>query len=311
MYDTIVIGAGPAGLTAALYASRRLLKTLLLSRDLGGQAAKTFDIENYPGFTKISGIELAKKMKEQAESFGTEFHYEETKEIVPTKEGFLIKTLNNEYKTKSVILAFGKQPRELGVPGEQEFKGRGVSYCATCDAPFYGGKTVVVVGGGNSALDGAILSSKIAKKIYLVHRSSFSGEQIMIDRVKKIDNIEIIMPNNIKEIKGDKVVTGVLLESGKVLEADGVLIEVGYTVDRTLVNGLLDLNEKNQIITNITQETSVPGIFAAGDLTTTPYKQIVVAAGEGAKAALSAYDYIQRVEGKKGITGDWQKINKS
>lgn len=311
MYDTIIIGAGPAGLTAALYASRRMLKTLLLSRDLGGQAAKTFDIENYPGFDQISGIELAKRIKEQAEKFGTEFHYEETTAIIPQDKAFVVKTLNKEYKAKTVILAFGKQPRELGVPGEQEFKGRGVSYCATCDAPFYGGKTVVVVGGGNSALDGAILSSKIAKKIYLVHRSSFTGEQVMIDKVKKIDNIEIIMPDTIKEIRGDGKVQSVLLESGKVLEADGVLIEVGYSVDRTLVNDLLKLNERNQIVTTITQETSVPGIFAAGDLTTTPYKQIVVAAGEGAKAALSAYDYIQRIEGKKGIIGDWQKIKKS
>ena len=309
MYDVVIVGGGPAGLTAALYASRRSLKTLVLTRDLGGQAAKTFDIENYPGITHITGIELAKSMKDQAERFGAEIKFEEAKKILPLDDGnYTIETINNKYNTKCIILAFGKQPRELGIPGEEEFKGRGVSYCATCDAPFFRGKTVAIVGGGNSALDAAILTAGIADKVYLIHRSRFTGEDILIERVQGSKNIEIIMPDEISKIEGENIVKSITLKSGKKLDVDGVLVEIGYVVDRSLADGLIKINDSNQVITSDSLETSLTGIFAAGDLTTTPYKQIVIAAGEGAKAALSCYDYIQRKDGKKGIIGDWQKL---
>lgn len=310
MYDVVIIGGGPAGLTAAIYASRRALKALILSRDLGGQAARTYDIENYPGLPKISGIDLTKTMKIQAENFGAEFKYEEVKQIKKLKSDFSIQTINHKYRAKSIILAFGKQPRELKIKGEEEFKGRGVSYCATCDAPFYKNKTIIIVGGGNSALDAAILTSKIAKKVYLVHRSQFSAEQVLIDKANKLKNIEVIMPDNLIEIKGDKVVKSAILESGKEIATDGVMVEIGYVVDRSLIKDFIKTNDNNQIEVNNIQETSKKGVFAAGDLTITPYKQIVIATGEGAKAALSCYDYIQRIEGKKGIIGDWQKLNK-
>lgn len=310
MFDVVIIGGGPAGLTAGIYASRRSLKALILSRDLGGQASKTYSIENYPGVPNISGLELTKTMKAQAESFGAEFKYEEVKKIKKLKTKFSIQTLNNTYQSRSIILAFGKQPRELKIKGEEEFKGRGVSYCATCDAPLFRNKTIVIVGGGNSAIDAAILTSKIAKKVYLVHRSRFSAEQILIDKVLKLKNVETIVPDKLVEIKGDKIVKSIVLESGREILTDGVMVEIGYVVDRSLIKDFIDTTQNNQISASNLQESSLEGVFAAGDLTTTPYKQIVIAAGEGAKAALSCYDYIQRIEGKKGIIGDWQKLTK-
>lgn len=309
-YDTIIIGGGPAGLTAAIYASRRSLKTLILTRDIGGQAAKTFDIENFPGIVHTTGPALAKTMKEQAETFGAEIKYEEVKNITQTGDNFNIETTSEKYQTRTIIISSGKKPQGLGVPGEEEFKGRGVSYCATCDAPFFRDKTVVVVGGSNSALDAAAYCSEIAKKVYLIHRSEFSGEQIRIDQVKKNKKIEIYLPDEIASIVGEGTVKSVKLKSGKEIETDGVIIEVGYTIDSTLFSGLVKINEKKQIVTDLAQNTSIPGVFAAGDLTEAPYKQIVIAAGEGAKAALSAYDYIMKLEGKKGILGDWQKSKK-
>lgn len=306
MYDVIIIGGGPAGLSAAIYSSRRALKTLVISRDIGGQIAKTPDIENYPGVEKISGVELANKFKTQAEKFGATIIFEETTKIEKTEDKFSVKTLRNEYEAKTVILASGKKPRELDVPGENEFKGRGVSYCATCDAPFFKNKTLAVVGGGNSALDAALLASKYCKKVYLIHRrDSFAGEQVLIDTVNFTKNIEVVFNSQIKEIKGEQVVKSVVLSDDKIIETDGVIVEVGFIVDHSLVEGLVDIDSKKQVVVNNIQETSVPGIFAAGDLTTTPYKQAIISAAEGAKAALSCYDYLQKLQGKRGILADW------
>ncbi len=312
MYDVIIIGAGPAGLTAAIYAARRAMKTLVLSVDIGGQVTKTYDIENYPGFNLISGFELATKFKEQAEKFEAKIILEETKKIRVLKNGFSIKTNKDTYQARIVILAFGKKPRELGVPGEEKFKGRGVTYCATCDAPFFKNKTVVVVGGGNSALDAALLASKISKKVYLVHRrEQFRGEQYLVDQIKKAKNIELVVKAGVREIKGEKTVESIILNGDREIKTDGVMIEVGYMVDRSLVDGLVELDSKNQIRVSAHQETSVPGIFAAGDLTPTPFKQIIISAGEGAKAALAAFDYLQKLEGKQGIIADWHKKTSS
>lgn len=306
LYDVIIIGGGPAGLTAALYASRRQLKTLVLTRDIGGQAAKTFDIENYPGLEHITGPALSTTFKKQAENFGAKIGYEEVLSI-EKGEKFQVKTKSASYESKTIILASGKTPRELNVPGEEKFKGRGVTYCATCDAPFFRNKTVAVIGGGNSALDAALLCSDIAKKVFLIHRSLLSGEAIMVEKVKKKANVEILLSEEVSEVKGGGVVESIVLNSGKEIKTDGVIVEVGYIVDTSLVKDLVKISEKNQIEVDLNQATSTPGIFAAGDLTITPYKQIVISAGEGAKAALSAYDYIQKIEGKKGIIGDWGK----
>ncbi len=308
MYDVVIIGGGPAGLTAGLYSSRRALKTLILTRDIGGQAAQTLDIENFPGLEKTSGIELSLKFKVQAEKFGSEIKFEDVKSIQKVNDTFQVQTKNNTYESKTIILAFGKSPKELDVPGEEQFKGKGVSYCATCDGPFFRGKIVTVVGGGNSALDAALYLSKICNEVNLVHRrSAFLGEEVLVEKAKETTNIKIWLENEVTEIKGTEVVESVVLKNGETneIKTDGVFIEVGFIVNRDLVKNLVELNEKNQIIINQNQNTSVPGIFAAGDLTTTPYKQIIIAAGEGAKAALSAFDYIQKQQGKRGIMADW------
>lgn len=306
MYDVIIIGGGPAGLTAAIYASRRGMKTLVLSSDIGGQITKTDAIENYPGLDLVSGVEMGKKFFSQAKKFGATFMFEEVKEIKPLKQKFTVKTTANKYDAKTIILAFGKKPRELGVPGEAEFKGKGVSYCATCDAPFFKDKHVAIVGGGNSALSAAVVCSSYAKKTYLVYRGTdLRGEEVLLDKVKGLKNVEILLNTEITKIVGDGKVTSVELNSGKSVPMDGVIVEIGFVIDRSVLDDLVKLDKANQVIIDSKQLTSEPGIFAAGDLTDTPFKQIVIASAEGAKAALSAFDYLQKLEGKKGITADW------
>lgn len=306
MYDVLIIGAGPAGLTAAIYAGRRALKTLVVSHDIGGQVSKTLDVENYPGVDRVKGGELASRFREQAERFGAEIKLEEVKKITPVENIFQVKTKNALYEAKVVILAFGKRSKTLGIAGEEKFSGRGVTYCATCDAPFFKNKTVVVVGGGNSALDAAVLASSISKKVYLIHRGpEFRGEQYLIDKVKEAPNVETIFNDELSEILGDASVRSVKLKSGAEIPTDGVMVEVGYVVDRSLAENLVELDSRNQVVVDQFQQTSMPGIFAAGDLTPTPFKQIVIAAGEGAKSALSAFDYLQKAEGKRGIAADW------
>ncbi len=305
-YDVVIIGGGPAGLTAGIYAARRELKTLILTRDIGGQITKTNIIENYPGFELISGLDLAKKMFDQAKKCGAEIRFHEAKKITKTKIGFSVDDGKNKIQTRSVILAFGKKPRELGVPGEKRLEGSGVSYCATCDAPFFKNKVLTVVGGGNSALCTAIIAAGVAKKVYLIYRGSeLRGEQAMQEKLRKMNHVEIMYNEEVSEIVGEEKVESVKLKSGRILETDGVIIEIGFDIDRTLAAGLVNMDDKHQIIISANQETSVPGVFAAGDLTQTPAKQIVIATGEGAKAALSCYDYLQRASGKRGILADW------
>jgi len=314
MYDVIIVGAGPAGLTAGIYTSRRNLKTLILSKDLGGQAATTPHIENYPGFEMIEGFELMKKFEEQNKDFGVEIIYEEVVKMTPKGNTFVVKTAEKEYEGKTVILAFGKTPRSLGVPGEKEFTGRGISYCATCDAPLFRDKVVVVIGGGNSALDAVLLLSGIGKKVYLVHRrDEFRGFEALIKEVKKKGNVELILSHVVVEFKGDNLLKSMIIESKKTkerkeLEMEGVFIEIGSEVKTNFIKDLVKLDENNHVIINNNCETSHSGIFAAGDVTNTPFKQVVVAAGEGSKAGLNAYNYIHGI--KAAIIADWSKLKK-
>jgi thioredoxin reductase (NADPH) len=318
-YDVIIVGGGPAGLTAGIYAARRNLKTLIVSMSIGGQAVLPEKICNYPGFLSIGGINFIKRVQKQAEKAGAQIILEEVKEILPSDKKYLIKTQTKEFLAKAVILAFGKKQRKLNVPGEEKFVGKGVSYCATCDAPLYKNKIVAVVGGGNSALDAALLLSKYAKKVYLIHRrDEFRGFESFVDEVKKKKNVEFLLSSIIVEIKGENVVKSILVknlknEEIKEIFVDGVFIEIGYEVDPTLVKNLVKLDEHNQIVVNQKCQTFYPdkdevrpGIFAAGDVTSNIFKQIVVAAGEGAKAALAAYNYIHRIEDYQ-IVGDWKK----
>lgn len=308
-YDVIIVGAGPAGLTAAIYTSRRALKTLVISKDVGGQLALTDDVENYPGFETIGGLELSQKFQQQASKTGVEYLFEGAEKIEKTEDGFTMETSSGKkLRARAIILAFGLTPRSLDVPGEKELTGKGVSYCATCDGPLYRGKDIVVVGGGNSALDAAEYSSKLAKKVYmLVRRDVFRGEQVLIDHVTKAENVEIIFNAVAKEIKGtDKVETLVYETTDgqqKEIPVQGIFVEIGHVAKTDWLNNLgLDMTDRREIVINRDNETSIKGIFAAGDITDITYKQAVISAGEGSKAALQAYKYLQ---GNKPIVPDW------
>lgn len=321
-YDVIIVGGAAAGLTAAIYAARRMLQTLVLTKDIGGQAILSHAIENYPGLLNVSGYKLMQRFQKQAQKFGVEIIFDEAKQILPDGTEYLVKTATKEFKAKAVILTFGKTPRNLNVPGEEKFRGRGVSYCVTCDAPLFPKKTVAVVGGGNSALDGTILLSKIASKVYLIHRrDEFRGFESFVEEVKEKKNVELLLSSIVTEIKGDNSVKSILVKNIKTnqvkeISVDGIFVEIGYDVQENLVKGLVELDKSNQIIVNQNCETFYhdrdevrPGIFAAGDVTNTTFKQIVVAAGEGCKAALQAYTYIH---GAKGLPpfSDWNSKKK-
>lgn len=294
MYDVIIIGGGIAGMTAAIYSTRRELKTLLIAAEIGGQMAKNPDIENWPGEPHANGVTLSQNMQKQAHNFGAEFKLDFVKTIRVKKKLFEIKTSKSTYQSKTIILAFGKTPRKIDVKGEDNLIGRGISYCVTCDGPLFRNKTVAVVGGGNSAVDAALMMQKIAKKVFLIHRrDQFRAEKYIMDKVKKAKNTEIIVNTTVSEIKGKDKLESVILTNGKNILLDGLFIEIGYIVDNTLVKKLVKTDQKNQIVVDKNMMTSKPGIFAAGDLTNTPFQQLVIAAGEGSTAALSAYNYIQ------------------
>ncbi len=299
-YDVIIIGGGPAGLTAALYTSRKKLKTLIVSIDIGGQTLLTDHIENYPGFDSIQGPELMTKFQSQATKFGAEVIMGETNNVTKLdNKTFEVELSNGEkYVGKTVIVASGKTARKIGVPGEDKFMGRGVSTCATCDAAFFKDKTVAVIGGGNSAFEAAELLTKFAKKIYLVHHADkFRADEITIDKVKNMKEVEIVTFSKINEITGDKIVESLNienLESKEVneIKVDGVFIEIGYELQTDWIKDLVKRNKMNELVIDDRCNTSQKGIFAAGDVTTVPYKQTIISAGEGAKAGLEAYKYI-------------------
>jgi thioredoxin-disulfide reductase len=299
MYDVIIIGGGPAGLTAAIYTCRKRMKTLVLTMDIGGQTNLTADIENYPAYEGGPGIELMKKFEKQARKFGAEIKTAKVERVKKEKDGFSVEASDKtKYSARTIILAYGKVPRSLGIPGEDKFMGKGVSTCVTCDAPLFKGKRVAVIGGGNSAVDGAIELAGIAEKVYLVHRrDQFRADEASVEKLKKKENVELMLSFVPKEIKGDKFVKSLVIESvksqeKKELEVDGVFIEIGYVVDNSMVSGVVEVNKFNEIIVNEKCQTSCEGIFAAGDVTTVPFKQTIIAAGDGAKAALQAHAFI-------------------
>jgi thioredoxin reductase (NADPH) len=322
IYDTIIVGAGAAGLTAALYASRRAMKTLVISQDIGGQAAMTNEIENYPGVDFIPGPELMNKFKAQAEKFGAEFAYAEVVGISKNMDEkntpvFTLSTNTDKYVGNAVILAFGLTHRHLGVPGEKEFGGKGVSYCATCDAPLFKGRTVAVVGGGNSGVDAALLLAKMCPKVYLVHqRAEFNAEAVLVEQLKQ-SSVELVLNSKIKEIQGDARVQKIIVQDvndenkTRAIDTEGVFVEIGFVVDSKLIEGLVELDPRKQIKISTDAETSQPGIFAAGDITNISFKQVVISAGWGATAALKAYEYLQKVKGFRGVSIDWGVSKKS
>ncbi len=301
IYDLLIIGAGPSGMTAGLYAGRKKLKTLIIALDFGGQALLAGEIENYPGYQRVLGRELVENFKRQIFLLPIATRIpDEVFSLKRKNDLFLLKTkFGAQYQGKAVIVATGKRPKTLNVPGEKELTGRGVSYCATCDAPLFSNRVVAVVGGGNSAVTAALDLGKVAKKVYLIVRSQLRAEPLLIEKLEKMENLEKLIPFQPIEIKGKERVSGILLEGvedkgRREISLDGVFIEVGLVPNTDFLKGRLKTNELGEIIINCNCETSEEGIFACGDVTNVSGKQIVIACGEGAKASLSAYRYLLR-----------------
>jgi NADH-dependent peroxiredoxin subunit F len=306
MFDTIIIGGGPAGMTAAIYAARREMKTMLIAKEPGGQVALASEIENYPGFKKIESFELISRMQEQVKDLGVEIKISEVKKIEKTPEGdFFIFTDRESFKAKTIIVAMGLTPRRLEIPGEMNLGGRGVSYCANCDGPFYRGKTVAVIGGGNAALDAAEVMSKIAEKVYLIHRrGEFRAFEALISEVDKKKNIAVMLNSETKEIIGTEKVEKIKIfdnqdKQEKELAVDGVFVEIGRIANTDLVADFVERDEVDQIIAGPRGTTKTPGIFAAGDVCAGVFKQITIAMGQATIAALAAYQYLQLKAGKE------------
>ncbi len=302
MHDLMIIGGGPAGIAAGIYAARKQLKTLLISVDIGGQINNTWGIENYLGYQFIEGPELISKFQTQVSQFPIDQKIgDKVSGLEKIEGGFEAVTEAGEsYQAKAVILATGKRPRRLNVPGEVELTGRGVTYCAICDGPVFAGQRVVVAGGGNSALEAALDMVKIAEHVDLVSLTPLTGDTILIGQLADAKNLSIFTEHQILEINGKDLVEGVRikeLKSGeeKHLNVTGVFIEIGLVPNSDAVRGLIELNEQGEVPVTPSCATTVPGLYAAGDVTDVPEKQIIVAAGEGAKAALQAHRYLQRL----------------
>ncbi len=291
-FDVIIIGGGPGGLAAGIYAGRANLKTLILEGSgVGGQVNYTTDIDNYPGFLG-TGPELAEKMREQVEKFGITISQERVKEIAnPAQDIKIVRTRRNDYRAKAIIISTGANPRLLGVDGEERLKGAGVSYCATCDGAFFKDKTVLVAGGGNTAFEEALYLSKFCRKVYLVHRSEkFRAAGSLVDRVKANPKITIRTNEQIEKIQGENAVKSVVLKhtlSSRigVLETDAVFVAIGRVPENALVKDILKLDDSGYIVTDENMRTSVKGIYAVGDVRNTPLRQVVTAASDGAVAA--------------------------
>jgi thioredoxin-disulfide reductase len=298
MHDVIIIGGGVAGLTAGLYAARKGLKTAVVSENVGGQLVLAEHIKNYPGFSG-SGYDLVAKIKEQAVGVGAEIIYGKVVKLDKAEPGFRITLSKGDaLEAKAVIIACGKIPRRLGIPGEDKFMGRGVHVCSICDAPLYKDKTAAVVGGGNSAVEAALNLMKFAKKVYIITRTEkCRADDITLKALFASEKVERITNHLPVEVLGDKFVNGLVVEDvishqKRTLEVDGVFVEVGYAVNADIVKHLVKLNENNEIIVDSKGATSCEGLFGAGDATSTTFKQAIISAGEGAKAALSAYAYL-------------------
>lgn len=295
VHDLLIVGSGPAGLTAAIYASRAKLDTVLIDKGMpGGQVLNTYEVDNYPGIPDTTGPELAMKIQEHAMKFGMNSVFAEVEDIDLNDKVKKIETTNGTYYGKAVIFSTGAQWRELGVKGEQEFKGRGVSYCATCDGAFFRDKTVAVVGGGDVAVEDAIYLARFCKKVYLIHRrDEFRAVKVLQDRVMETEKVEIIWDTVVDEIQGTDVVTGAQIRNKKTgeeshLDVDGVFIAVGTIPNSQLLKGKVDTDEGGYIITDEACETSVSGVYAVGDVRKKLLRQVITAAADGATAVYAS-----------------------
>ncbi len=308
-YDIIVIGAGSAGLTAAMYTARKELKTLVISLDIGGQTNLTSHIENYPGVEPMSGFELMQKFEEQALRFKVEIIKGKVTAVFKESDNTfkIVMSDNTEHKCRALIITSGKIPRTLNVPGEEKFFGKGVSTCATCDGPLFKCRKIAMIGGSNTAIEEAIELANEASKLYVIYNAEkLAANEELVNKLTSISNVELVLNYSVIEIKGNRFVSSIIVQNKnnekREIEVDGVFIGLGYIVDTSSVKDLVKLNEKHEIIVDERCNTSCEGIFAAGDVTTIPFKQTVISAGEGAKAGLEAYRYLS---GGKAISLDW------
>lgn len=296
MYNTIIIGGGAAGLSAAVYSARYKMKALLVAKMIGGSFSEAHKIENWLGTKSATGIELAERFEEHARSYDIKIVDAEVISIKKTKKGFEVLTKDNKYETETVILATGMRHRQLDIPGEEKFLGKGISYCFTCDSPLYQDKVVAVIGGADSACTGAILLAEYAKKVYLIYRKSeIRAEPITVDKIKKNKKIEVLYNTEVKEAKGNKFLGSILLNNNKELKVDGLFIEIGHVPVTALAKEFKLKTEDGFIIVDDMNMTSQKGIFAAGDIVfNNKVKQIVTAAAGGAVAAVGAFKYTQK-----------------
>lgn len=302
MNDLIIIGGGPAAMSAGIYAARKKLKTLLICKELGGQMNEAAQVENYLGFESILGAELAQKFVSHLRKFDLEIkEKEEVQEIKKLADsGFEILTGHNDkYQARALIIASGKGPKKLGLPNEEKFIGKGISFCAVCDSPLFKGKEVAVVGGGNAAAIAALEVAQYASKVYLLSLySKLVADKLEQEKIKTASNISLLFNVQVKEIQGNKFVTGLIYQNKisqeeKKLTVQGIHIEIGSVPSSNFIKGVVKLNKQGEIKIDPLNRTSQPGILAAGDVTDVSHKQIVIAAGQGAKAALNAYDYLK------------------
>ena len=296
IYDLIIIGAGPAGITASVYAARKGMNFLVISKDIGGQTVLSGDIENYTGYQFIAGPELSNKFEEHINKYKVKLKEDEIVESVEKKESIiLIKTNKSSYETKTVIVASGARWKELGVPGEKEYKNKGLTYCATCDGPLFAGKKVAVIGGGNSGLEATLQLSKIATHVYLIEvTSELKGDDILKKKVVSDKKVTVLTDTKVSEILGDKMVNSIKVNrqnKEEILEVEGVFVEIGLVPNSDFIKNV-EKDKWGGIKIDSENKTNIPGIFAAGDVSNVPEKQIIIAAGEGSKATLSVFKFL-------------------
>jgi len=311
-FEIVIVGAGPAGLSAGIYIARQNVSCLIISKDLGGQMNLIPRLENYPGTIMSSGPILAKTLETQYLSFKGEMVYDTVEKIDESEDGFTIKTNRSVYKSKAIVLAPGKVPNMLGVENESQYYNKGIHYCTKCDAPFYQGKITASVGVGSYLVESGLLLSRMASKMYLIVKGSkLGGDKDLIATLENNKNIEIVTQSSVKAITGNSVLQQITIvdSSGaeKELDVDGLFIEMGSKINLDFVKHLVKINTKGEIEIESGGMTSNPAIFAAGDATTIPYKQIVVACGDGSNAGLSAFNYLEKLKGKPGVRADWKK----
>lgn len=311
-YEIVIVGAGPAGLSAGMYVSRQKVSCIVISKDLGGQMNLIPKLENYPGTIMSSGPLLARTLENQYLAFGGDMTYDTVNHVSETDEGLIIKTGRSEYEAKALVVAAGKVPNNLGLENESTYQNKGVHYCTKCDAPFYQGRTTASVGVGAYLLESGILLSRMANQVYVIYKGGrLGGDADLIKSLESKENVELIPNSSIKAINGNGALEQITISdkggNEKTIQIDGLFIEMGSKINLGFVKHLVELNPKGEIKVNNGGKTSHPAIFAAGDATDIPYKQIVAACGDGAAAGLSAFNYVEKLRGRPGVRADWKK----